>query len=136
MLKVMVVEDTVTYQLIVRHQLSALGITSMVMATDGQQALATLRREPDVDAILCDWHMTPMDGLTFCAAVQAVPYLRGRQIPVIFMTGDAKLADPVKRRRALEPAHSLGITEILIKPFTVDDLRTVLTRCAGYQQNS
>ena len=132
MLKVMVVEDTVTYQLIVRRQLAALGINSVVMTADGKEALDTLRREPDVDVILSDWHMAPMDGLTFCAAVQAVPYLRGRQIPVIFMTGDAKLADPVKRRRALEPAHSLGITEILLKPFTVDDLRQVLTRCAGY----
>jgi len=133
MLKVLVVEDTITYQMIVRRQLAALGINSVVMTADGQAALDLLRREPDVDVILCDWHMAPMDGLTFCAAVQTIPYLRGRKIPVVFMTGDTKLADPTKRQRALGPAHSLGITEILIKPFNVADLKQVLTRCAGYE---
>lgn len=133
MLKVMVVEDTLTYQMIVRRQLAALGIDSVVMTSEGREALETLGREPDVDVILCDWHMTPMDGLTFCAAVQSIPYLRGRRIPVIFMTGDVKLADPTRRRRAMAPAHSLGITEILIKPFTVEELKAVLIRCAGYQ---
>ncbi len=133
MLKVLVVEDTATYQLIVRRQLQVLGIRSVVPAADGAEALALLRKEPDVDVILCDWHMAPMDGLAFCAAVQAIPYLRGRHIPVVFMTGDAKLADPDRRRRALEPGKGLGISEILIKPFTADTLREVLTKCAGYR---
>ncbi|MEI8396974.1 MAG: response regulator [Rhodospirillaceae bacterium] len=132
MLKVLVVEDTLTFQLIVQRQLAALGINSVEMTADGKAGLELLRREPDVDVILCDWHMVPMDGLAFCAAVQTVPYLRGRHIPVIFMTSDNKLVDPVKRKRALLPAQSLGITDILIKPFNVNDLREVLTRCAGY----
>jgi CheY-like chemotaxis protein len=133
MLKVLIVEDTATFQLIVRRQLTALGINSVETASDGLAALDLIRREPDVDVILCDWHMAPMDGLAFCAAVQKVPYLRGRHIPVVFMTSDAKLVDPVKRQRALAPAQALGITDILIKPFTIADLGAVLTRCAGYR---
>lgn len=133
MLKVMVVEDTATYQLIIRRQLSVSGIRSVVPAADGAEALELLRKEPDVDVIICDWHMAPMDGLAFCAAVQSVPYLRGRRIPVVLMTGDAKLADPDRRRRALEPAKGLGITEILIKPFSAETLREVLGRCADYR---
>ena len=132
MLKVLIVEDTATFRLIVRRQLNALGINSVTTAVDGEEALALLQHEPDFDVILCDWHMAPMDGFAICASVQKVPYLRGRNIPVIFMTGDTKLADPEKRRRALGPAHSLGISDILIKPFTVNDLRNVLARCAGY----
>ncbi len=133
MLKVMVVEDTATYQLIIRRQLLALGIRSVVPAADGAEALALLQKEPDVDVILCDWHMAPMDGLAFCAAVQTVPYLRGRHIPVVLVTGDVKLADPERRRRALQPAKGLGINEILIKPFTIDTLRDVLSRCTEYR---
>ena len=132
MLKVLVVEDTATFRLIVRRQLAALGINSVTTAVDGEEALELLRTEPDFDVILCDWHMAPMDGFAFCAQVQSIPYLRGRHIPVVFMTGDTKLADPNKRRRALGQAHSLGITDILIKPFSVADLREVLSRCAGY----
>ena len=132
MLKVLVVEDTVTFQLLLVHQLKTLGIDSVAMAAHGAEALDLLRREPDFDVILCDWHMAPMDGLSFCAEVQTIPYLRGRRIPVVFMTGDTKLADPNKRQRTLASAHSLGIAEILIKPFNADDLQAVLTRCAGY----
>ena len=129
MLKVLIVEDTATFRLIVRRQLTTLGINSVTTAVDGEEALELLRAEPDFDVILCDWHMAPMDGFTFCAAVQQIPYLRGRHIPVVFMTGDTKLADPEKRRRALGKAHSLGITDILIKPFTADDIRATLERC-------
>ncbi|MEI7607214.1 MAG: response regulator [Rhodospirillaceae bacterium] len=132
MLKVLIVEDTATFRLIVRRQLVSLGINSVTMAADGEEALELLRAEPDFDVILSDWHMAPMDGLTFCARVQQIPYLRGRHIPVVFMTGDTKLADPEKRKRALGQAHSFGITDILIKPFTATDLRDVLARCAGY----
>ncbi len=132
MLKVLIVEDTATFQLIVRRQLTSLGINSVIMTADGSEALDLLRREPDVDVILCDWHMAPMDGLTFCAAVKKIPYLRGRNIPVVFMTSDAKLADPTRRQRTLESAHGLGIAEILIKPFTANSLRQVLAKHAGY----
>ena len=71
-----------------------------------------------------------MDGLDFCARVQATPYLGGRRIPVLFMTGDERLAeDADKRRRALETARELGIVDILIKPFTAADILAALTRC-------
>ena len=131
-LKVLVVEDISMFRTLIRHQLAELGITQVVTTGDGAEALDLLLSEPDFDLILCDWHMEQMDGLDFCARVQATPHLGGRRIPVLFMTGDTKLADPEKRKRALGPAHSLGITDILIKPFTVADLRDVLARCAGY----
>ncbi len=132
MIKVLIVEDTATFRLIVRRQLAALGVNSVATAVDGEEALELLRTEPDFDVILCDWHMAPMDGLAFCASLQSIPYLRGRHIPVIFMTSDVKLADPEKRKRTLGTAQSLGIIDILTKPFTVADLREVLARCAGY----
>ncbi len=116
---------------LIRHQLEQIGFTRIVTTCNGAEALALLSCEPDVDLILCDWHMEPIDGLEFCARVQATPYLGGRRIPVLFMTSDQRLAeDPAKRRRALESARELGINEILIKPFTADDIRTKLQQCA------
>ena len=114
---------------LLRHQLSEIGITRVVMTAEGTEALALLQREPDVDLILCDWHMAPMDGLSFCAQVQKIPYLGGRRIPVLFMTGDERLTDSEKRRRALETAKDLGIVDILLKPFKTEQLRAVVTRC-------
>ena len=129
-LKVLVVEDISMFRTLIRHQLAELGITQVVTTGDGAEALDLLLSEPDFDLILCDWHMEQMDGLDFCARVQATPHLGGRRIPVLFMTGDARLAeDPEKRRRALETARELGIVDILIKPFTATDLRNTLEHC-------
>ncbi len=131
MLKVLVVEDLAIVRSLIRQQLAALGITRVTEAEDGASALTLLKREPDIDLILCDWHMTPMDGLEFCAQVQAIPYLGGRKIPVLFMTGDQKLADAKRRRRTLDSARDLGIVDILIKPFGSEALREKLAECAA-----
>jgi len=131
MAKILVVEDTATFRAILRHQLVSIGITSIWMAADGEEALAMLEHQPDFDAILCDWHMHPMDGLTFCSKVRGVPAVQGRVIPVLFMTADPKLADPDKRARMLEPAKDLGIVEILPKPFNIPELKETLARCLG-----
>ena len=118
------------FRTLIRHQLAELGITQVATTGDGAEALDLLLNEPDFDLILCDWHLEEMDGLEFCARVQATPYLGGRRIPVLFMTGDERLAeDAGKRQRALETARDLGIVDILIKPFTADDIRAVLERC-------
>ena len=130
--KVLLVEDISMIRTLIRHQLAELGITHVVMAADGAGALDLLIKEPDVDLILCDWHMAPMDGLTFCAQVQTTPHLGGRRIPVLFMTSDERLTDPVKRKRALEQARDLCIVDILIKPFETADLRSALVRCASF----
>jgi two-component system chemotaxis response regulator CheY len=132
MLKVLVVEDTATFRMIIRRQFAAVGIHQVAMAADGSEALDLVEQEPDFDLILCDWHMAPMDGLTFCAKVQERRYISERRIPILFMTGDSKLADPNRRARALAQARGLGIVDIITKPFNVADLREVLARGLGY----
>ncbi len=129
MLKVLVVEDLAVVRSLIRQQFAVLGITGVTEASDGAEALKLLLREPDIDLILCDWHMTPMDGLDFCARVQATPYLGGRKIPVVFITGDQKLADARRRHRTLDSARDLGIVDILLKPFGTEELRAVLAHC-------
>ena len=129
MAKILVVEDTATFRAILRHQLVGLGFTNVWMAADGGEALKLLQSEQDFDIIICDWHMHPMDGLTFCGVVQSIPNPHGRTIPVLFMSADPKLADPHKRTRMLEPARKVGIVEILPKPFEVVELKATLDRC-------
>ncbi len=129
-LKVLVVEDVSVFRTLIRHQLAEIGITKVICTGDGVEALDLLLNEPDFDLILSDWHMEHMDGLEFCARVQATPYLGGRRIPVLLMTGDERLAeDSAKRKRALETARDLGIIDILIKPFTAADIQASLDRC-------
>ncbi len=133
MTKILIVEDTATFRAILRHQLVSIGYTNIWMAADGGEALKMLQAEDDFDAIICDWHMHPMDGLTFCGVVQSIPTTRGRAIPVLFMSADPKLADPEKRARMIEPARKVGIVDILPKPFDVAELKATLARCIGLE---
>lgn len=131
--KILLVEDVRMIRLMILNQLAELGITEVSVAVDGTDALGVLTREHDIALILCDWHMEPMDGLTFCAKVQGHPDLGGRRIPVVFMTCDDRLTDSDKRRRTLESAKGLGIVGILLKPLITDDLRAVIARHTGFE---
>ncbi len=131
--KVLVVDDVKSVRLLIQQKLNELGITQISMAGNGVEALELLSNEPDIDVILCDWHMEQMDGLRFCAQVQRLPYIRGRRIPVVFMTCDDRLVDPEKRSRTLESARGIGIVDVLMKPFTIDDLKSALARCAQFE---
>lgn len=131
MVNVMIVEDNAAFGKLLQHQLADMGISDVSTATGGAEALEILRQDTAVDVILCDWHMEPMDGLDFCASAQSISTERGRVVPIVFMTADAKLADADKRARMLEPARQIGIVDVLSKPFDADDLKTVL-RNAGF----
>ena len=131
MLNVLIVEDTATFRMMVRQQLLSMGMAKVHVASDGAEALQILKNNKDIDLVISDWHMAPMDGLTFCGMIQQTPALRGRQTPVIFMTADAKLADEEKRAKVLAASAHLGIIAILPKPFTQEQLRQALSVGGG-----
>lgn len=131
MLNVLIVEDTATFRMMVRQQLLSMGMAKVYVASDGAEALQILKNNKDIDLIVSDWHMAPMDGLTFCGMVQQTPALRGRQIPVVFMTADSKLADEDKRAKVLAASSHLGIIAILPKPFSAEQLRNALSAGCG-----
>lgn len=132
-LKVLVVEDVRMIRLMILNQLAEIGVTEVATAADGTEALAVLGKDPTIGLILCDWHMEPMDGLTFCGHAQNHPALGGRRVPVVFMTCDDRLADSEKRRRTLDSARSLGIVGILLKPLNIDELRDTLRHHVGFK---
>jgi diguanylate cyclase (GGDEF)-like protein len=59
------------------------GTAQLQFATDGQQALARMRKDRP-DLVLLDAEMPGMSGYDVCAAMQAEPQLAG--VPVIFVT--------------------------------------------------
>lgn len=131
MFTILLVEDSSAIRAIIRQQLLGLKMQQVVMAANGAEALGILKKRDDIDLIVSDWHMEPMDGLAFCTAVQKNPRLKGRQLPVIFITADPKLACEDMRERVMESAQRLGIVGILPKPFTVDELRAAVSKALG-----
>ncbi len=100
--------------------------------TDGEDALALLRREPPfTDAsrfprpslMLLDLNMPRLSGLSFLAACKADPSLRS--IPAVVMTTSDQVSDQ-------RQCYELGAAGFLVKPMAFDAFVECLRRFDQY----
>ena len=108
---VLVVDDVAANRDIVVELLSPLGFT-VEAAASGEEALAWAA-EGDIDALLLDVRMAPMDGKEVLRRLRQLP--AGKDLPVISYS--ASLIG-FTRREAL----AMGCDDWLPKPFTPEDL--------------
>ncbi len=113
---ILLVDDSRTIRLMMRQIADALGLCT-VEAEDGEAALAAARARPELDAVLLDWNMPVMNGLSFLKALRDEP--RERQPAVVMCTTENELSQIVA---ALEA----GADEYLMKPFTEEMVREKL----------
>jgi CheY-like chemotaxis protein len=93
----------------------------LVWAADGEQGLAQVRQfRPEL--IICDVIMPHLGGYAVLETVRADPQFSG--IPVLLFSA---AMDAQARAIAL----SRGATEVLAKPFELEQLRSAIRRCLG-----
>lgn len=109
---ILVVDDEPAVRATIARALDALGY-SVREAADGPSALAMVREEPPILVIL-DYVMPGMDGAEVAREIGTI----APDLPIIFSTGHAAL-------RALRAAAGEDV-EVLEKPFTLDELDTLL----------
>ena len=108
-MKVLLVDDDPTIQLIARRGLAKQGF-DVTVAGDGHEALRLVEQDqPDV--VVLDWQMPGLDGPDVCRALKANP--RVAHIPVVFLTAQDS---------ATEEAMAVGAAGIVRKPFDPRDL--------------
>ncbi|OEC33757.1 two-component system, NarL family, capsular synthesis sensor histidine kinase RcsC [Pseudomonas cuatrocienegasensis] len=105
-LRVLLAEDNVISQLILRDQLKELGC-SVVVASDGVEALALWQAEP-FDLILTDINMPNLNGYELTQALRQ----HGCSIPIIGATANALQGEG-------ERCLAAGMDHCLTKPFTL-----------------
>ena len=109
----LVVDDSRVIRTVARRILEQLSF-GIREAADGQQALdRCAERMPD--AILLDWNMPVMDGITFLRALRARP--EGEQPIVVFCTTENDLG-------RIQAAIEAGANEYIMKPFDRDILES------------
>jgi signal transduction histidine kinase/DNA-binding response OmpR family regulator/HPt (histidine-containing phosphotransfer) domain-containing protein len=117
--RVLLVEDMPTNQLIASEILESFGIT-VDLADNGVQAITKLLKDRNrYDIVLMDIQMPEMDGLEATRRLRASQQL-GR-LPIIAMTAHAMDSE---RRRCLE----IGMNDFVTKPIDPDLLRDILIR--------
>lgn len=122
-LRVLLVEDN-TVNRMVAEQLLRVFQCEVRNATDGEQALASLR-EGGVDIVLMDCQMPVLDGYTATRHWRAEETETGRaRLPIIAMTANAMAGD---RERCLQA----GMDDYLSKPIARATLHALLQRWGG-----
>jgi CheY-like chemotaxis protein len=109
MSRILVAEDEVMLRIIAVEMLEDAGFT-VLQAGDGEEALALLKANPQIELLVSDIKMPRMDGY---ALVQASRALKP-DLKVLLMTGYA--GDP--------PAHVTALKGVMTlhKPFNLDRL--------------
>ncbi len=113
-MKVLLVDDSVTMRRIQKTQITSLGITDIIEAGDGEDALGKLQSNMPIDLVLLDWNMPVMDGLTFLKKVRQDPAYKG--VKIIMCTSESE------KSRVVEALKS-GANNYIVKPFTPDALK-------------
>ncbi len=111
LLKILMVDDNHHMRILLSEILRAVGVKHLFEAADGAEALQVLRRE-DIDIVMTDLAMQPLDGIDFCRLVRNAPDSPNSMIPIIMITGHSTM-------RRVGEARDVGANEFLAKPITV-----------------
>jgi len=127
-LRVLLVEDNPTSQLVAIQAISKLGHLADA-AANGEEAVAILKRIP-YDIVLMDCQMPEMDGY------EATRMIRNPEtgalnpkIPIVALTGNAMTEEK-------EKCVAAGMTGILCKPVQRKELIDIFSRCLGNKAES
>ncbi len=116
-MKILLVDDSATMRRIQKTQIGGLGITDVLEASDGSQALAVLKENMPIDVILLDWNMPVMDGFTFLKKVRENQTFKS--VKIIMCTSESEKTRVVEALKA-------GANNYLVKPFTPEALKEKL----------
>ncbi|MEQ1827119.1 MAG: response regulator [Pirellula sp.] len=115
-MKVLVADDSGIMRKIIIRSLNAVGVTDIVEAANGQEAIDAYKATP-CDLILTDWNMPEKSGLDVVTEIRAT----GSQVPIIMVTTEAQKGQVIAAIQA-------GVNDYLTKPFEADDLRAKLDK--------
>lgn len=112
-LRALVVDDNTFTRRLICEVLRNLGFNlgNLIEAGDGLAALNILETE-SFDLVISDWHMKPMDGLTFTRKIRDPLASPALNTPIILCTADPQ-QDVIKR------ALQIGVNQVIAKPINI-----------------
>jgi DNA-binding response OmpR family regulator len=118
-IRILIIDGNVPIRTLLRSLLMDLGFRT-VDVEDGSEKgwLSFCNNKPDI--ILVDWRMDSQDSIEFVERVRKDPSSINPYVPIMIMTGFTQKARVLMARDA-------GVTEFLIKPFSVKILTDRLT---------
>lgn len=106
----LVVDESLYIRRILRDMLTRVGIKRVLEAPDGAEALGVLS-ESKPDLVILDWDLAILSGEEFIRLTRTPATSPAPTLPIILMMGKP-------RRYVVDRAVSLGVNEIIAKPFS------------------
>lgn len=116
-MRVLLVDDSATMRRIQKTQLGNLGVTDIVEAANGDEALGRLEENMPVDCVLLDWNMPVMDGMSFLKQVRGNASYS--EVKIIMCTSESE------KHKVVEALKS-GANNYIVKPFAPESLKEKL----------
>jgi len=115
-MKALLIDDSYIIRMIQKNCLANMGITDIVEAANGKEALNKLIEfNYEFQFIICDINMPVMNGIETLRAIRANP--RSAKLPVIMCTS-------ISNESQISEAFKEGATNYLAKPFRSNDLKS------------
>lgn len=124
--KLLLVEDSEDNRVLMKFALETYTNWNVIAISDGVECIDIAESEQP-DAILLDFIMPKMDGLTVCQLLQDKPSTR--TIPIIFVTG---MVDS-KSYALLENTHAAGVIK---KPLDVNTLAPQIREICQWEKTA
>lgn len=120
-MKILLVDDSKAMRIIVKRALKEAGYgrETIAEAANGDEAL-TLIQADCPDLLLCDWNMPGTNGIQLLEKVNSAGY----KLKFGFVTSECT-------QEMRDRASAAGAKFLIAKPFTPDDIQTVLDKEFG-----
>lgn len=120
--RALVADDSSVMRHVLRGILGKLGLTDVLVAKNGQEALDLLTAGRQVDIVFADLKMPRLSGLQLLDRMRATEGLAG--IPVVIVSSEAATDSILEAGR-----H--GAASYLVKPFSLENVACVLRKLSG-----
>ncbi|GAB2631474.1 PAS domain S-box protein [Belliella aquatica] len=111
---ILVAEDNLVNQIMIKKFLNKWGVKEVVMANDGNEAIEALEKQ-EFNLILLDLQMPEKDGYEVGAYIRAHEDEKIRSLPIIALTASSLL-------EVRDQLDAVGMNDYIPKPFNPDNL--------------
>ncbi len=113
-IRVLLVDNDMNISGLTQNILKQLGLTNVSFARSGTEALKEME-ERAIDLIISEWPMYPQGNMDIVRYIRQHSEARYRTIPIILLTAQS-------HKETVYDARDAGMTEFVVKPFTVQAL--------------
>ena len=115
-LRILVVDSDQELRNLTRDMLDTIGISQVYTVSDGGRTFGELR-DREFDMVILQRQMEPVGGIDLTRMIRTASDSPDPHVPILMVTAAPSL-------QGVTEARDVGVSEFLIRPFSVDSLRS------------